>query len=69
MSTAQILASQMLPVGRGVRAFFAPVDRVNVVPTIFDPSTRVQFRPGHSAVSHGSIWAGSIIFSGRRKRR
>jgi hypothetical protein len=39
MSTAQILDTQMLPVGRGVRAFFAPVDRVNVVPTIFDPST------------------------------
>jgi hypothetical protein len=32
------LQSQMQPIGRGVRAYFAPVDRVNGIPAVFDPS-------------------------------
>lgn len=43
MSTAAILRSQMQPLGRGVRAYFAPVDRVNGTPTIFDPSVQSGF--------------------------
>jgi hypothetical protein len=43
MSTASVLQSQMQPIGRGVRAYFAPVDRVNSLPTIFDPSTESNF--------------------------
>lgn len=43
MSTATILQSQMQPVNRGVRAYFAPVDRVNGNPTIFDPSMEGHF--------------------------
>jgi hypothetical protein len=33
----------MPPVTRRVRAYFAPVDRVNRVPTVFDPSISGQF--------------------------
>jgi hypothetical protein len=43
MSTASVLQSQMRPIGRGVRAYFAPVDRVNSLPAIFDPSTERGF--------------------------
>lgn len=43
MSTASVLSSQMQPIGRGVRAYFAPVDRVNSLPAIFDPSTVSSF--------------------------
>ncbi|ABF43357.1 hypothetical protein Acid345_4357 [Candidatus Koribacter versatilis Ellin345] len=39
MSTAPVLQSQMHPIGRSVRAYFAPVDRVNGTPAIFDPCT------------------------------
>ncbi|HEY3927206.1 MAG TPA: hypothetical protein VGL89_02420 [Candidatus Koribacter sp.] len=43
MSTATILQSQMQPVGRGVRAYFAAVDRVGVQPAIFDPAQECEF--------------------------
>lgn len=43
MSTATTLQSQMQPVGRGARAYFAPVDRVNGNPTVFDPSMEASF--------------------------
>ena len=38
MSAAPVLQSQMMPVGRSVRAYFAPVDRVNGNVAVFDPS-------------------------------
>src|SRR3984885_3580800 len=31
------------PMGRSVRAYFAPVDRVHRVPTLFDPSVNGRF--------------------------
>lgn len=43
MSSATILPSQMQPVGRGVRAYFAPVERVDTLPTIFDPCAQNAF--------------------------
>lgn len=43
MSTATTLISQMQPVGRGVRAYFAPVDRVQGTPAIFDPASECSF--------------------------
>jgi hypothetical protein len=44
MSTAPLTAlNPMPPITRRVRAYFAPVDRVNRVATIFDPSLSGQF--------------------------
>lgn len=44
MSTAPLTAvNAMSPISRRVRAYFAPVDRVNRVATIFDPSVNGQF--------------------------
>ena len=43
MSTATILPSQMQALGRGVQAFFAPVDLSNGTPAIFDPSLESSF--------------------------
>ena len=44
MSTATVANYTALPiVSRCVRAFFAPVDRVNQLPSIFDPSQMGQF--------------------------
>jgi hypothetical protein len=44
MSTAPLTAvSAMPPITRRVRAYFAPVDRVNRVATVFDPSVNGQF--------------------------
>ena len=43
MSTATILKSQMQPLGRGVRAYFAPVDRASGTPSIFDPAMESAF--------------------------
>jgi hypothetical protein len=31
------------PMGRSVRAYFAPVDRVHRLPTLFDPSVNGRF--------------------------
>lgn len=44
MSTSPLTTvSAMPPLTRRVRAYFAPVDRVNRVPTIFDPAMDGQF--------------------------
>lgn len=44
MSTTPLtVINAMPPVTRCVRAYFAPVDRVNRVPTVFDPSVNGQF--------------------------
>jgi hypothetical protein len=44
MSTTPLTAlNAMPPVTRRVRAYFAPVDRVNRVPGVFDPSINGQF--------------------------
>lgn len=44
MSTSPLTAlNAMPPVTRRVRAYFAPVDRVNRIPTVFDPSISGQF--------------------------
>lgn len=44
MSTAPLMTvSAMPPITRRVRAYFAPVDRVNRLATIFDPSVNGQF--------------------------
>lgn len=44
MSTTPLaVINAMPPVTRRVRAYFAPVDRVNRVPTVFDPSVSGQF--------------------------
>jgi len=44
MSTTPLTAlNAMPPVMRRVRAYFAPVDRANKVPTVFDPSISGQF--------------------------
>jgi len=44
MSTSALTPLRALPpVGRTVRAYFAPVDRVHRLPTLFDPSVNGQF--------------------------
>lgn len=44
MSTTPLTAvNAMPPVTRRVRAYFAPVDRVNQIPAVFDPSVNGQF--------------------------
>ena len=44
MSTPVLTPMRALPpVGRTVRAYFAPVDRVHRLPTLFDPSVSGQF--------------------------
>ncbi len=44
MSTPAVTPMRALPpIGRTVRAYFAPVDRVHRVPTLFDPSVNGQF--------------------------
>lgn len=44
MSTAPLtVVNAMPPVTRRVRAYFAPVDRMNRIPTIFDPSVNGGF--------------------------
>ena len=44
MSTAPLTAlNAMPPITSRVRAYFAPVDRVNRVPSVFDPSVNGQF--------------------------
>lgn len=44
MSTPALTPLRALPpVGRTVRAYFAPVDRVHRLPTLFDPSVNGQF--------------------------
>ncbi|MFZ0662489.1 MAG: hypothetical protein WAM66_07350 [Acidobacteriaceae bacterium] len=44
MSTGPLaVVNVMPPVARRVRAYFAPVDRVNRVPAVFDPSVNGQF--------------------------
>jgi len=44
MSTTPLtVINAMPPVTRRVRAYFAPVDRVNRVPAVFDPSVNGQF--------------------------
>lgn len=44
MSTAPLtVVNAMPPVTSRVRAYFAPIDRVNRIPTIFDPSVSGQF--------------------------
>ncbi|MFY9747875.1 MAG: hypothetical protein WA891_13510 [Acidobacteriaceae bacterium] len=44
MSTPTVTPMPALPpVGRSVRAYFAPVDRVHRVPTLFDPSVNGRF--------------------------
>jgi hypothetical protein len=44
MSTTPLtVVNAMPPVTRRVRAYFAPVDRVNRVPAVFDPSVNGQF--------------------------
>lgn len=44
MSTTPLaVVNAMPPVTSRVRAYFAPVDRVNRVPAIFDPSVNGQF--------------------------
>ncbi len=44
MSTTPLsVVNAMPPVTRRVRAYFAPVDRVNRVPSVFDPSVNGQF--------------------------
>lgn len=43
MSTATFLPSQMQPLGRGVRAYVAPVDRASGSVSVFDPSTASGF--------------------------
>lgn len=44
MSTTPLaVVNAMPPVASRVRAYFAPVDRVNRVPTVFDPSFNGQF--------------------------
>ena len=44
MSTSAVTPMPALPpVGRSVRAYFAPVDRVHRLPTLFDPSVSGRF--------------------------
>jgi hypothetical protein len=44
MSTSTLTPMPALPpVGRSVRAYFAPVDRVHRLPTLFDPSVNGRF--------------------------
>lgn len=43
MSTTAMRAA-MTPVTRQVRAYFAPIDRVNQMPTMFDPGMSVAFQ-------------------------
>jgi hypothetical protein len=44
MSTAPLtVVNAMPPVTRRVRVYFAPVDRVNRIPAVFDPSVNGQF--------------------------
>jgi hypothetical protein len=44
MSTTPLaVVNAMPPVTRRVRAYFAPIDRVNHVPAVFDPSVNGQF--------------------------
>ncbi|HTW44624.1 MAG TPA: hypothetical protein VMD58_03680 [Acidobacteriaceae bacterium] len=44
MSTTPLtVMNAMPPVTRRVRAYFAPVDRVNLIPAVFDPSMNGQF--------------------------
>lgn len=44
MSTTAVTPMRALPaIGRRVRAYFAPVDRVHQLPAIFDPSANGQF--------------------------
>ncbi len=44
MSTSAVTPMPSLPpVGRSVRAYFAPVDRVHRLPTLFDPSVSGRF--------------------------
>jgi hypothetical protein len=43
MSTSVNTMPALPPVGRRVRAYFAPVDRVHGQPTIFDPAVNGQF--------------------------
>ncbi|MGD0369670.1 MAG: hypothetical protein ABSA94_19630 [Acidobacteriaceae bacterium] len=44
MSTSTVTPMPALPpVGRSVRAYFAPVDRVHRLPTLFDPSVNGRF--------------------------
>ena len=44
MSTTPLtVVNAMPPVTRRVRAYFAPIDRVNRVPAVFDPSVNGQF--------------------------
>ncbi|MGC2297849.1 MAG: hypothetical protein WA476_03530 [Acidobacteriaceae bacterium] len=44
MSTSTVTPMPALPpVGRSVRAYFAPVDRVHRAPTLFDPSANGRF--------------------------
>ncbi len=43
MSTATILQSQLQTLGRGVRAYVAPVNRASETPAIFDPSAESVF--------------------------
>jgi hypothetical protein len=44
MSTSTVTPMPALPpVGRSVRAYFAPVDRVHRAPTLFDPSVNGRF--------------------------
>ena len=46
MSTTSVVPLSAQPlVTRRVRAYFAPVDRVNRLPSIFDPSVNGQFSP------------------------
>jgi len=43
MSTPATLLPALPPTGRSVRAYFAPVDRIHRVPTLFDPSVNGRF--------------------------
>jgi hypothetical protein len=43
MSTAITPMPALPPAGRSVRAYFAPVDRVHRLPTLFDPSVNGRF--------------------------
>jgi len=43
MSTSTTPLRALPPVGRSVRAYFAPVDRIHQLPTLFDPSVNGRF--------------------------